>query len=391
MLAEIKKIFGVTILSTLFSALFLLFSSYFISKENLGLYQAFISFVILFSSFSTLRLELALPIISKKERKLLLNWLLFFVFIASLVVFILFQEPILIFGGVLYSLYLIYEMLLTSVGDISRLARIKLINALSFLIIVICFTLVFGDSYLTLCLSYMSALLLSFFFVRPSSDFFRHFSLRIDQHLLSKIKPFLFYSFPQNFANNFGAQLPVVYFTYLGNFSFLGIYYISNKVLDVSLGVISKSINQVFYHFNNKAYSNGCVEKAKKNFDYVVVPLVLGSVFIYILTYILKGIFDSHGNLIPEGISEVVTVCFIILPWKLSKMVTSSVATTFIVIGKQHVALLITVAFLPIRIGGLIFGENVSEKLLYFSLLSLLYYTVYLFVCRMLMVRSNYV
>lgn len=389
MLGEIKKIFSATIIGTVFSFLFLIFASYFISKETLGLYQSFVSFVILFSSVSTLRLELALPVLEVKDRRLLVNWILLLVFLSSIISMFVIDEYLFILGGFFYSLYLAFEMLLTSEGKINRLAIAKVTNSVAFLLLLILIVPVKEITQYDLYISYVLSLFFAVFAFKSNVNSVKLRKPEFSKKLLLKIRPFIIYTFPQNFVNNFGAQLPVVYFSFSGSFALLGVYYISSKVLDVSLGVVSKSINQVFYYFSSKSHKSESVEDIRNSFDKVVVTLAIGSFALYLTSFLINDFLSSYRDYLSDDFFKVMTICLLILPWKLSKMVTSSVATTFIVIGKQHIALIITVIFIPIRGLGLFLGTTPEEKLFYFSISSFCYYVVYLLICRIMMVYNN--
>jgi O-antigen/teichoic acid export membrane protein len=185
------------------------------------------------------------------------------------------------------------------------------------------------------------------------------------------------YDTPSTFLNNFSAQLPVFIISKYHGIEVLGIYILANRLIDVPVQLILRSVSQVYLPSINDAYLIGR-DKVMEFFKMTFKKLTILTIIIMVPAFLLSPYVNLFFGDKWVGVSLFLQI---ILIYKSFQLINSPLSITLTVMKKQEVSLILTIISIVVRLVSMyIFRENVISMIIAFSISTSAFHVAYLIV-----------
>lgn len=180
-----------------------------------------------------------------------------------------------------------------------------------------------------------------------------NFSLSEMKDQAVRYKQFPQYSLWSGFLNSFSLQLPVFILTSYFTGAIVGFYTMSNRILNMPMNLIGRSVAQVFYQ-QAAEYSRQGGEKLKnltfKTFtNLMLVGIIPMGIIFGFGDYLFAFVFGAEWEVAGD-------YARILSPWILFVFVTSPLSNLFSVLEKQHIGLIFNIMTFALRLAALLIG-----------------------------------
>ena len=376
------------------------------SASDFGMFQLLVSTVVLFSTISTLKLELAVVLPKYEVISNAVFKLAIVVLIATTAVFSLF---LILFGNFILSAlnaetlapYIFYislgiftngfmqlvQYLPIRAKDYSFLAKSKIIQS-GFSQSAALGAGILGANFLGLFLSMVAGFILNVILIlNKNRTSLRSFSNKRLLTVFKRYKKFPIVNTPMTFFNTLSKELPVFMFTIYFGAEVVGLYMAAKGLINRPINMIGKSISQVYLQTASDAYHRGGGELIKL---YKKTVLRMALIVSIPLIIIIIAAPDIVAFILGDAWRESGYYMQILSFWIFFQFITSPVGTTFSIINKQEIGLVLIAISLAIRfIAMTIFSQNVTSMMTALSVSAGLFYLVYLLVMYFLLKREE--
>ena len=185
------------------------------------------------------------------------------------------------------------------------------------------------------------------------------------------------YSAVEALANSAGTQLPVVIIASLVQGTEAGHLSLAMQVMALPVALVGSAISQIYLAHATENYINGnlygyTIKSIKQLAIIGVLPLILISLLSPLMFPIIFG-----KEWIRAG-----EMALWMLPWFAMQLVVSPISMALYVIKKNKIALLLQIAGLVIRLGGLLLVSliSISYLFVYYAISGFIFYFLYLLV-----------
>nr|WP_319553546.1 oligosaccharide flippase family protein [uncultured Vibrio sp.] len=390
------KLLSTGVLTAAITALSLPIIARLYSPEELGTYQLFISIVLVFSSVSSFKYELAIVLPRRRYQSLIvIRIALLSTFISTIlygIIFYFFSEIVLSYfnatellvvawvipiGIGLNGLVQMLQMCLVYKGDFSQLSYNKGSQA----VINNGMNIGLGQynaSFTTLIVSYISSNL--FIILMASArcknllNSRRSLSFGLLFRYAKKYGKFPTLNTTNTILNNVSINLPVFVLSRHFNMEVVGIYMMANRLLDMPISLVSGALSQVFTKFAADDYKIS-PDQLKKRYLNTLKKLAIVSI-VFILGV---GLLSLVGVdiLLGDEWDKVNTIMLILGLSKCAQLMNSPLASTLSIVNRQEIGLMLLFIFLPIRYISLTFSDDLFNTLFMYSIATMIFYFTY--------------
>jgi lipopolysaccharide exporter len=391
------KLFSTGILVAVVGAIFVPIISRLYSPAELGGFQLLLSMVVVFSSVSSFRYEMAIVLPKKKyQSNILLKVAIFCLFFST----VLFSICFYFFSFIILSYFnaeellpiswviplcivisggaQILQMLLVSCSDFNQLS----VNKASQSLVNNSFSALMGSfnpSVFSLACSYMGSLLFVFVLTvlrLKKIKIKKKIGFKLMLRYLLKYKKFPTINTLSVFLNTISINLPVFVLSKSFSIEVVGIYMMASRLMDMPTSIISSSFNQVFTKFAADDY-NKSAELLKIRYVDTFKKLSFFALFFVLFVWFFY-FFDGYF-LLGSQWEEVGEVMFILAFSKAAQLLNSPLSSTLNILNKQEVGLFLVFLFLVIRFLSLVVSEDYLMAIFYYSISTLCFYSIYNF------------
>lgn len=182
---------------------------------------------------------------------------------------------------------------------------------------------------------------------------------------LKKYKSFPLFDVPTNLINTVSQQLPIFYFSNFFSLSVSGSYFMTQRILQVPVSLISHSILEVFKERLSSVVKSPLLKKKVfMDMFYMIlfgaaIPFVFGFIFIEDLLVFILG----------ESWSEAALFAKILCPSVYLKFLSYPLSYLILIENKQQVNLIINIAFFIILAMGLYSIQSTKMAVIFLSLI----------------------
>ena len=390
------KLLSTGVLTAAITALSLPIIARLYSPEELGTYQLFISIVLVFSSVSSFKYELAIVLPRRRYQSLIvIRIALLSTFISTILyglIFYFFSEIVLSYfnatellvvawmipiGVGLNGLVQMLQMCLVYKGDFSQLSYNKGSQA----VINNGMNIGLGQynaSFTTLIVSYISSNL--FIILMASArcknllNSRRSLSFGLLFRYAKKYGKFPTLNTTNTILNNVSINLPVFVLSRHFNMEVVGIYMMANRLLDMPISLVSGALSQVFTKFAADDYKIS-PDQLKNRYLNTLKKLAIVSI-VFILGV---GLLSLVGVdiLLGDEWEKVNTIMLILGLSKCAQLMNSPLASTLSIVNRQEIGLMLLFIFLPIRYISLTFSDDLFNALFMYSIATMIFYFTY--------------
>lgn len=390
------KLLSTGVLTAAITALSLPIIARLYSPEELGTYQLFISIVLVFSSVSSFKYELAIVLPRRRYQSLIvIRIALLSTFISTILyglIFYFFSEIVLSYfnatellvvawmipiGVGLNGLVQMLQMCLVYKGDFSQLSYNKGSQA----VINNGMNIGLGQynaSFTTLIVSYISSNL--FIILMASArcknllNSRRSLSFGLLFRYAKKYGKFPTLNTTNTILNNVSINLPVFVLSRHFNMEVVGIYMMANRLLDMPISLVSGALSQVFTKFAADDYKIS-PDQLKNRYLNTLKKLAIVSI-VFILGVGLLS-FVGVDILLGDEWEKVNTIMLILGISKCAQLMNSPLASTLSIVNRQEIGLMLLFIFLPIRYISLTFSDDLFNALFMYSIATMIFYFTY--------------
>lgn len=203
--------------------------------------------------------------------------------------------------------------------------------------------------------------------------------------LLKKYKKFPIFNTWSNMINVIAWELPSFMLNFFFNSMVVGFYSLGNTIINVSLGLIGRSVGQVFFQKASEEQSK--TGSIKTIVFEVYKRLVSIGIFPFLILMIVgKDLFILvFGN----QWGEAGIYIQILSPWLFFVLISSPLSTIFSVIEKQEMVLKFNIILLFSRLTALYIGGVYGDPIIAFALFSISGIILYSWLNSMLLISSG--
>lgn len=389
------KLFSTSILVGLITAICIPILARIYTPEELGQYQLLLSIIIVFSSVSSFKYEMAIVLPKKKYQSRMLFQVALFALIISTVlycfVFYFMSNTVLeYFNAVelkgytwiipisifITGLSQVLQMCLVEKGNFNQLSINRGSQAISNNV----FSIGIGTvlpSFSSLLISYLA----SFVLIISMACFQLKDKKRVTFYRFSmlaryarKYKKFPTINTANVFLNTVSMNLPMFVLSKQYSFEVVGIFMIANRLLDMPISLISGSLSQVYTKFAADDYKRSAF-KLKVRYLQTLKKLCFASgVFLVIITLIsLVGVEVLLG----DGWEQVNTILIVLMFSKVFQLMNSPLSSTLTIVNKQELGLVLILSSLLIRYLSLNVGGDFITNLICYSISTSTFYILF--------------
>lgn len=389
------KLFTASALIAIISAVCIPIISRMYSPEHLGSFQLLLSMIVVFSSVSSFRFEMAIILPEKKyQSEVLIQVAIFSLIVSTLiycVLFFAFSLQILNFFGaenlasyvaiipiaiLLSGMFQLAQMLLVYEGDFSQLAINKGAQSVSNNLLGIA-SGGLSPSVSSLVVSYISSFIISLFLcfrVVRKISLPKRKKIPILMRYVVKYKKFPSINTVTVLLNALSMNMPVFALSKNYTLEAVGIYMMANRLLDMPVSIISSSLNQVYNKYASDDYKKSANLLRNRYLGTLKKLIVVGALFcVCILVFISIGV----ENILGDAWGGVNVVMFYLMFSKAFQLMNSPLSSTFTIVNKQEVALALIVVFLLLRYVSIAFPETLNLSIAMYALSTSSFYIVY--------------
>lgn len=361
------------------------------STDDFGNYQLLFSVILLFSSISSLKYEIAIVLPKYEEEadrvtalsflSILFTTVLFgtILFTASETILTLLNAvvlkdyiPYLIFGIFFNGIYLALQYVFIRYKEYGTLSKNRILETsvnvvLSIFLGILNFN--FAGLFYSKIISLGSA---------SSIIIFRQRLIRLLKLKFSELKTtakkyskFPAINTPTVLINSLSMELPVFMMSSFFSLEVVGLFALSRRVLNLPLSLIGKSFSQVYIQSAAEAYHKGSLElmsvykSTVKKLALIGILPVIVSVF---APYFFEIVFGSEWR-------EAGVYLQLMTFWLYFQFINSPISMTFSIVNKQELALILNSVSLVLRfIVLMIFNSSPFEMILALSIVTAIFY-----------------
>lgn len=364
------------------------------TAEDVGTYQLLLSIIILFSTVSALKFEMAIVLPEEdREANNVAVVTLLSVVVTTIIFSILFlaagesiltllnkselsQLTGLIITGVFFNgIYLSMQYLYIRHKEFGGLSKNRIVEAgttgggsvlLGFL----------KFNYMGMFISKIVSVILASLIILKNRGLntFRGTSVSDIKTVLKKYKKFPLVNTPMTLLNTLSLELPVFMISVFFDARIIGLYALARRVLSLPLSMIGRSFSQVYLQAASEAYNQGG-DELKKVYLSTVKKLALIGILPVVVSlfapYIFAVVFGSEWE-------EAGVYLQLMIFWLYFQFINSPIATTYSIINKQEIGLFIILISLILRFVVMyIFSDNAREMILALSIVTGVFYMSY--------------
>ncbi len=339
------------------------------TPDEYGLFGAFLSWVLILSTFSTLKLDVAV-VVADEEDVLPLSWVVVsfaLVYSASVFVGVLilrnllptriyFWLPVAVFLTALFSLA---TYLLTRMGNFLSLGFLKIVSSAVKFGLQIALNplkqlgLVLG--YLASLVVYLPNLIISLKKFTPAvheNKIDKRNALSISKAVLKKYSKYPLFVAPSNLINALSRHFPVVLVMWLYGDSLTGLFSLTLRFLGVPLFMFGDALAKTFLNKAGSTREPALLAEFTKKFI-VWVSIFSGPVFAVLMVY-SKWFFSWF---VGKNWLDAWHIVFILAPWYFFRFISSPLSSNFLVKKKQEFLLIADSFFFVFGMGALVVGK----------------------------------
>ncbi|ENW78849.1 hypothetical protein F908_02968 [Acinetobacter sp. NIPH 284] len=379
------------------------------TPEEFSLYAIYASLLLTLSVASCLRFEIAIPIAEDDNEAIYLVLLaLLSNFIISLligliiwifnsdIVFLLRQPDFshliwLVPIGVFFSgLYNSLQYWTTRKKFFSLIAKTRMLQSVSGTSIQIVmgfmgfsvFGLIVGQ--IIKVSSGIKSLALGFY--KEAYNPIRSMNLRELKRIFKKNDKFPKYSALEALTNSAAIQLPIILIAALALDAEAGYLMLAMQIMAIPVGFIGGAVAQVYLAHASEKYSKG--ELTQYTYQCILQLLKIGVIPLFIICFLAPSIVPF---IFGEAWDRTGEMMLWMLPWFVVQLLVSPVSMSLHITGHQKVALLLQIAGLGIRVGGLyLFSVFISNFMFeYYALSGFVFYSLYLLIIFLIVKDSD--
>ncbi len=391
---NVIKLFSGTALGNAIAFLALPVLTRLYTKDALGDLQLFLSTITTFGVVSSLKYELA--IVLPKEKKagnylIILSLLVLILF--STIVSILFilggssflrllnaesLQPYIYFiclGIFLMGLMQALQYVLVRSKKFGELARNKVIQIATTQIIAISLGFFYPSFVSLLTAQLIGFFTAAFLILRKGYIEYSDFNLRDLLRYAFEYKKFPLINTSMVFLNTLSLQLPVFMFKKYFSSDVVGLYMVANRLINIPLNLIGRSVSQVYFQSATEAYHEG-KNKLLKIYKTTVKRLAI--IAIIPLFIVLTLAPPLVGFLLGKDWTEAGVFMQIITFWVYFQFINMPISSTFTIINRQEVGFILIIFSLIIRFTAMYVFRTSSHQMLFaLSLSAGIFYIIY--------------
>ena len=366
------------------------------SVEEFGHLQLLYSMITILGVISCLKYEMTLTLTQNKKE----SDNLFFASVSILIIFsIILFFVVKVFGEITLSFFNanhlnnyiywicpgvfslgLYELLnyvFMRKKAFGKMAKFRFVQVLLIQLTAIAFGIITSGFEKLLFSFILGNLIVSTFMIFKSDIQFQNFDLNLIIKLLNKFKKFPIVNKPMALLNTFSMQLPVFILSTYFNAEVIGFYMMANRILTTPMQLISRSVGRVYYKEASDAFS-GSKEKLKTIFKNTVsqiakiglLPLLVIIPFAPILTNLLLGNQWAMTGIFMQ----------IMMPWIYFQFINLPVSTTFSIINRQEIGLILIIISIILRYTAMVtWSETPIQQITVLTIVASLFYITYIY------------
>ncbi|WP_375321582.1 lipopolysaccharide biosynthesis protein [Aliivibrio logei] len=389
------KLFSTSILIGLISAVCIPIIARIYTPEELGQYQLLLSVIVVFSSVSSFKYEMAIVLPKYKyQSRVVFQVALGALLISTIIYCILFYfmsdvileyfnaielkkyawiVPIAIF---ITGLSQILQMCLVSNSDFNQLSMNKGSQSISNNILAISIGTL-SPSFSSLLISYLASFLLAIsmaYHRLKKNGKFTIYNLSMLVRYASKYKKFPTINTTNVFLNTMSMNLPIFVLSKQYSFEVVGVFMMANRLLDMPISLISGSLNQVYTKFAADDYKESVI-KLRTRYLKTLKKLFVVSVF-FCLSITIVSMFGIEIILGNEW-AQVNTILIILMFSKSFQLMNSPLSSTLMIVNKQELGLVLILLSLGFRYISLTWSDNYITNFICYSIATSIFYFSY--------------
>ncbi len=391
---NVLKLFSGTALGNAIAFLALPVLTRLYTKEALGNLQLFLSTITTFGVVSALKYELAivLPKDKRAGNYLIILSLLVLILFSSVIttLFFIFGEsflrllnaenlkPYIYFislGIFLMGLMQVMQYVLVRNKKFGELARNKVIQILVTQTIAISFGFLY-PSFVTLLVAQLLGFFTAAFLVLIRGYFdIKGFNIKELLHFAIEYKKFPLINTSLVFLNTLSLQLPVFMFKKYFSSEIVGLYMVANRLVNIPLNLLGRSVSQVYLQSASEAYHEGGAKLMKiykntvKKLAIIAVPPVI---IILIAAPPLVEIFLGKEWREAGVFMQIITF------WVYFQFINMPISSSFTIINRQEIGFYLVAFSLAFRfLAMFIFRATPYQMLTALSISAGLFYIIY--------------
>tara|TARA_A100001037_G_C15133051_1_gene629653 strand:- start:731 stop:1990 length:1260 start_codon:yes stop_codon:yes gene_type:complete len=366
------------------------------SVEEFGYFQLLFSMITILGVISCLKYEMTLTLTQNKKE----SDNLFFASVSILIIFsIILFFIVKVFGEITLSFFNanhlnnyiywicpgvfslgLYELLnyvFMRKKAFGKMAKFRFVQVLLIQLTAIAFGIITSGFEKLLFSFILGNLIVSTFMIFKSDIQFQNFDLNLIIKLLNKFKKFPIVNMPMALLNTFSMQLPVFILSTYFNAEVIGFYMMANRILTTPMQLISRSVGRVYYKEASDAFS-GSKEKLKTIFKNTVskiakiglLPVLVIIPFAPILTKLLLGNQWEMTGIFMQ----------IMMPWIYFQFINLPVSTTFSIINRQEIGLILIIISIILRYTAMVtWSETPIQQITVLTIVASLFYITYIY------------
>mgnify|MGYP001238567154 CR=1 FL=1 len=366
------------------------------SVEEFGYFQLLFSMITILGVISCLKYEMTLTLTQNKKE----SDNLFFASVSILIIFsIILFFVVKVFGEITLSFFNanhlnnyiywicpgvfslgLYELLnyvFMRKKAFGKMAKFRFVQVLLIQLTAIAFGIITSGFEKLLFSFILGNLIVSTFMIFKSDIQFQNFDLNLIIKLLNKFKKFPIVNMPMALLNTFSMQLPVFILSTYFNAEVIGFYMMANRILTTPMQLISRSVGRVYYKEASDAFS-GSKEKLKTIFKNTVskiakiglLPVLVIIPFAPILTKLLLGNQWEMTGIFMQ----------IMMPWIYFQFINLPVSTTFSIINRQEIGLILIIISIILRYTAMVtWSETPIQQITVLTIVASLFYITYIY------------
>lgn len=389
------KLFSTSLLIGLITAICIPIIARIYTPEELGQYQLLLSIIVVFSSVSSFKYEMAIVLPKYKYQSrvifqvalgaLLTSTIIYcvlFYFISDLIleyfnavelIMYAWVVPIAIF---ITGLSQILQMCLVSNSDFNQLSINKGSQSIGNNVLNIGIGVV-SPSFSSLLISYLASFLLTISITSHRLKKYGKstiYSLPLLMRYAVKYKKFPTINTLNVFLNTISMNLPIFMLSKQYSFEVVGVFMMANRLLDMPISLISGSLNQVYTKFASDDYRESAI-KLKNRYLNTLNKLFFASALFCFSILILATI--GIENLLGDEWGKVNTIIIILMFAKAFQLMNSPLSSTLMIVNKQELGLALIILSIFFRYLSLNVGNDYITSLIYYSIATSMFYIIF--------------
>jgi O-antigen/teichoic acid export membrane protein len=186
------------------------------------------------------------------------------------------------------------------------------------------------------------------------TDIFRNTTLKDVKAVISKYKKFPLVNTPMVLLNTLSLELPVFMISIFFDAKIIGLYALARKVLSLPLNIVGKSFSQVYLQAASEAYNQDrakllgiYLETVKKLSLIGIIPVIIAVFSPWIFRFVFGTEWEESGTFLQ-----------LMIFWLYFQFVNQPISTTYTIINKQEIGLLLVIGSVILKFTTMYFFSN---------------------------------